>query len=154
MNIDRIDEKDKRILDLLRKDGRMTYSDIGADVGLSRVAVAARVKDLEEKGIIRGYTAIVDPVSLSKVATYVVNFDIEPVHFDEVKAHLTALPETVSLMQTSGSCHLMGICVSKDTQAMRIFLNDIFKTVPGLERITFHNVLDVIKGIILPDDSV
>ena len=57
MNIARIDEKDKRILELLSKDGRMTYSDIGEDVGLSRVAVAARVKVLEEKGIIRGYTA-------------------------------------------------------------------------------------------------
>ena len=154
MNINSIDEKDKRILELLRKDGRMTYSDIGAEVELSRVAVAARIKSLEEKGIIRGYTAIVDPVSLSKMATYVVNFDIKPDHFEDVKEQLAALPEMVSLMQTSGTCHLMGICISKDTQAMRIFLNDIFKTVPGLERITFHNVLDVIKGIILPDDSV
>ena len=61
MEIKGIDEKDNHIISLLRENGRMSYSDIGAEVGLSRVAVATRVKALEEKGIIRGYTTVIDP---------------------------------------------------------------------------------------------
>lgn len=61
MNIKGIDEKDNQIVTLLRKDARMSWSDIGDAVGLSRVAVATRVKALEAKGIIRGYTALIDP---------------------------------------------------------------------------------------------
>ena len=93
MEIKGIDEKDNHIISLLRENGRMSYSDIGAEVGLSRVAVATRVKVLEEKGIIRGYTAVIDPHAAPEMMTYVVNFDIEPEHFDEVKALLNEQKE-------------------------------------------------------------
>ena len=151
MEIKGIDEKDNHIISLLRENGRMSYSDIGAEVGLSRVAVATRVKVLEEKGIIRGYTAVIDPHAAPEMMTYVVNFDIEPEHFDEVKALLNEQKELVSLFQTTGCCHLMAICVSRDTRTMKDYINGLFKSVPGLDRITYHTVLDVIKGSIIPE---
>ncbi len=55
-----LDATDQSIVDALRRDGRATFGAIGADVGLSPSAVARRVARLEQVGIIRGYTAIVD----------------------------------------------------------------------------------------------
>ena len=54
-----IDDTNKDILRLLRDNGRMSFTEIGESLGLSRVAVKKRVKKLEETGIIRGYKAVI-----------------------------------------------------------------------------------------------
>ena len=54
------DEIDRAILGLLAQDARRSFNDIGALVGLSAPAVKRRVDRLEETGVIRGYTAIID----------------------------------------------------------------------------------------------
>jgi Lrp/AsnC family leucine-responsive transcriptional regulator len=58
---ERIDETDARILELLQRDGRESYADVGQAVGMSGPSAHERVKKLESRGIIRGYSAIVDP---------------------------------------------------------------------------------------------
>ena len=55
-----LDAVDERILALLQENARRTFGDIGRQVGLSAPAVKRRVDRLEESGVIRGYTAIVD----------------------------------------------------------------------------------------------
>ena len=45
----------------------------------------------------------------------------------------------------------MAICVSRDTRTMKDYINGLFRSVPGLDRITYHTVLDVIKGSIIPE---
>ena len=50
MFLDGMDEVDQKIVQLLIKNARMSYSDIGQQVGISRVAVKSRIKALEEKG--------------------------------------------------------------------------------------------------------
>jgi Lrp/AsnC family leucine-responsive transcriptional regulator len=52
---------DARILDVLQRDGRRPYADLGADVGMSGPSAHERVKKLESRGVITGYAAIVDP---------------------------------------------------------------------------------------------
>ena len=58
MKINGLDEKDNLIVSLLMKNARMSFTDIGEEVGLTRVAVKNRVKALEEKGVIKGYHAM------------------------------------------------------------------------------------------------
>ena len=53
-----MDETNKDILRLLRDNGRMPFSEIGARLGISRVAVKKRVMKLEKEGVIRGYKAV------------------------------------------------------------------------------------------------
>ena len=61
MHINGIDEKDNEIIRLLQNNARMSYSDIGKTVGLSRTAVSNRVASLENAGIISGYRAVINP---------------------------------------------------------------------------------------------
>jgi Lrp/AsnC family leucine-responsive transcriptional regulator len=58
---ERISTNDARILDVLQRDGRRAYADLGADVGMSGPSAHERVKKLEGRGVITGYAAIVDP---------------------------------------------------------------------------------------------
>jgi Lrp/AsnC family transcriptional regulator, leucine-responsive regulatory protein len=59
-----LDDLDRKILDVLRRDGRATLAEVGAAVGLSASAVKRRVDRLHDNGVIVGYTAIVDPQAL------------------------------------------------------------------------------------------
>ena len=63
-SLERIDETDARILDLLQRDGRESYAEVGQAVGMSGPSAHERVKKLEARGVIRGYAALVDPTLL------------------------------------------------------------------------------------------
>ena len=56
-----MDEIDSEILKLLRDDGRLSWRDLGASVGLSANAASDRVRRLRQAGVITGFTALVDP---------------------------------------------------------------------------------------------
>lgn len=59
-----MEDLDRQIVSLLSRDGRMSFTELGRATGLSTSAVHQRVRRLEQRGVIRGYRAIVDPVSL------------------------------------------------------------------------------------------
>ena len=65
MFLDGLDELDQKIVKLLIQNARMSYSDIGEKIGISRVAVRSRVQALEQKGIIEEYTTIINPQKIS-----------------------------------------------------------------------------------------
>ncbi|WP_296099833.1 Lrp/AsnC family transcriptional regulator [uncultured Agrobacterium sp.] len=59
-----LDDVDKRILELLSRDGRMSVKDLAQNVGLSAPSTSDRIRRLEERGVIRGFTVEVDPESI------------------------------------------------------------------------------------------
>lgn len=64
-----LDELDLRIVALLLKDGRTPAAQIAEQIGLSRPAVADRLDKLERQGVIRGTTAVIDPIALGRTIT-------------------------------------------------------------------------------------
>ena len=61
MYLDGLDTLDQKIVQLLIENARISYSDIGEKIGISRVAVKARIQALEQKGIIEEYTTVINP---------------------------------------------------------------------------------------------
>jgi Lrp/AsnC family leucine-responsive transcriptional regulator len=61
---DRLSANDLRILSLLQRDGRASYAEIGAAAGMSAPSAHERVKRLESRGVIRGFSAVVEPASV------------------------------------------------------------------------------------------
>lgn len=59
-----LSENDSRLLTVLQRDGRRSYADLGADLGMAAPSAHERVKKLESRGIIRGYAADVDPAAV------------------------------------------------------------------------------------------
>lgn len=64
-----LDDLDRKILDLLLRDGRAPASQLADQVGLSRPAVAERIEKLERAGVIRGTTVVLDPEPLGLAVT-------------------------------------------------------------------------------------
>ena len=152
MQIKGIDAQDNRIVNLLLEDGRASYSEIAEKVGLSRTAVKARIAALERCGIIKGYKAVIDPQAAPEMMTFVMNVETRAEHFEECKRIFIEAKETVTVVQTTGNCHLVVICLAPDVKAMRTFVNGIYKTVPGIQSINANAVLDVIKGSVLSEN--
>ena len=61
---ERLSPNDARILEILQRDGRRPYAELGAEIGMSGPSAHERVKKLEARGVIQGYAALVEPRSL------------------------------------------------------------------------------------------
>lgn len=150
MKLNGLDEKDNLIVNLLLKNARMSYSDIGSEVGMSRVAVKNRITTLEEKGVIKGYHASVDPLVVPEMQTYITFIQTEPGAYDAVSEKLRAEKSVVILCQTSGECCLHAVCVAENIQEMRDFARRMRTENPGLLKFAAYMVFDILKGDLLP----
>ena len=148
----KLDDKDLQILNLLAKDARISYSDIGDQIGLTRTAAKNRVVALEKAGIIKGYRADIALPEAPQMTTFVAYIETSPASFEDAKAALANIKEAVTVIQKTGSCKLVAVCVAKDNQALKNSLNRLFKLVPGIDQIYAHTIIDVIKGVVIPDN--
>jgi Lrp/AsnC family leucine-responsive transcriptional regulator len=90
-----VEETNRKILSLLASDGRLSFTELARHTGLSVSAVQQRVRRLEERGVIRGYCAVIDPEQAGLPLTAFVSikpFDpAAPDDAPERLAHLTAI---------------------------------------------------------------
>jgi Lrp/AsnC family transcriptional regulator, leucine-responsive regulatory protein len=91
----RMEEIDRRIVTLLARDGRMSFTDLARETGLSVSAVHQRVRRLEKRGVLRGYAALVDYDAIGLSLTAFVSIKpIDPAAADDAPdrlAHLSAI---------------------------------------------------------------
>lgn len=102
MFLDGMDEVDQKIVQLLIKNARMSYSDIGQQVGISRVAVKSRIKALEEKGVIEEYTAIINPQKISGAVSCYFEIELSPEHFEAAVNILRENPTITQIYRVTG----------------------------------------------------
>lgn len=67
-----LDETDRKILAELQRDGRRSFKKIGEDAGVSEATVFVRVRKLKEKGVLKGFRAVVDPKVVGKSLTAII----------------------------------------------------------------------------------
>jgi Lrp/AsnC family leucine-responsive transcriptional regulator len=99
----RVEETDRRIVSLLAADGRMSFTDLGKATGLSTSAVHQRVKRLEQRGLIKGYTATLDHDQLGLPLTAFVSITpIDPSEPDDYPQRLASIAEIESCWSVAG----------------------------------------------------
>ncbi len=84
MYLDGLDKLDQKIIQLLIENARISYSDIGEEIGISRVAVKARIQALEKKGVIEEYTTIINPQKISGAVSCYFEIETKPEHLPQV----------------------------------------------------------------------
>lgn len=98
-----MEELDRQIVDLLVKDGRMSYTDLGKATGLSTSAVHQRVRRLEQRGVVRGYAAIVDPEAVGLPLTAFISVKpFDPSAPDDIADRLAEVPELEACHSVAG----------------------------------------------------
>ena len=100
------DERDLAILTALQAEGRATYADVGATVGLSASAVHERVRKLEHQGVIRGYRAVVDPEAVGLYVTALIAaIPLDPHQPDDLPARVREFPEVEDCYSVAGEAN-------------------------------------------------
>ena len=141
-----IDDIDATILDLLQENARISQADVARAVGLAPSAVLERIRKLETRGIIRGYTALVDPRALdqSMLAFVAVRSEASPGD-DSVADALSKCPEVLELHHVAGEdCYLLKVR-ARDAEHIGQLLRHRFGRIPGVKSTRTTIVLETVK---------
>ncbi|MEZ5628193.1 winged helix-turn-helix transcriptional regulator [Denitromonas sp.] len=151
-----LDRLDRKILDLLQKNGRLPMTELADKVGLSSTPCTERVRRLEREGVITGYHAHVSPVALGKPLLVFVEIKLSAKSgdvFDKVKKEMMFIPEVMECHLVSGEFdYLIKARISQMTEYRRLLGNILLK-LPGAAESRSSVVMEEIKEtLFLPTD--
>ncbi|HEV7343331.1 MULTISPECIES: Lrp/AsnC family transcriptional regulator [unclassified Sphingopyxis] len=128
-----LDDFDRKILSILRRDGRITFTDLAQQVGLSKTPCQQRVRRLVDKGVITGFAAIVDPakVGLDHVAFAEVKLsDTREAALKQFNAAVRAIPEVEECHMIASSFDYLLKVRTVDIRRYRIVLGEKISSLP------------------------
>lgn len=144
----KFDNIDKKILNILQENGRITNANLAAEVGLSPPPMLERVKKLEKSGVISKYVALLDPQKIDKSTIVFVSLTLARhrlTSFDQVNQELKNIPEVLECYHISGDeDYLLKVAV-KDIQEYEQFLLKRLAQIPSISRIKSTVVLSTKK---------
>ena len=149
-----LDEIDYKLLTLLQQDGRMSQHDLSEAVGLSSPATGERLRKLEERGIIKGFTAVLDPKLLGRDVTAFIAVAIDSSrYYPDFVAQAQQHPEVLECHAITGQgSHLLKVR-TRDTSTLERLLAEI-QSWPGVHWTTTSIVLSALKeSMSLPMDA-
>jgi Lrp/AsnC family leucine-responsive transcriptional regulator len=141
-----LDDIDLQILDLLQSNARAAQVDIAKAVGLAPSAVQERIKKLEARGALRGYTAAVDPkvLGLGLLAFVAVRTD-EASSENRIAELLCTQPEVLEVHDVAGDdCYLIKVR-ARDAEHLGQMLRTRFARIPGVRSTRTTIVLETVK---------
>ena len=118
MFLDGLDELDQQIVKLLIRNARMSYSEIGQKIGISRVAVRSRVQALEQAGIIEEYTTVINPQKISGAISCYFEIETVPDTLPEVAALLEQNDTVTQIYRVTGKSKLHVHAVASSSEEM------------------------------------
>ena len=139
MYLDGLDELDQKIIRLLIENARISYSDIGEETGISRVAVKARIQALEKRGVIEEYTTIINPQKISGAVSCYFEIETKPEYLAQVTDILYKNDTVTQIYRVTGrdrlhlrSCLIVSIvfckCLTNGSSVEISFLRPVFFT--------------------------
>ena len=139
---------DRNILRILQKDGRISYTDLAAEVGLSVTPCIERVKRLERNRFILGYTARVSPERLGTSLVVFVQIRLNHTsqkNFEEFRSSVLDLENIQSCFLVSGNYDYLLKARVKDMAAYRALLGHRILKLPAVQESTSYVVMEELK---------
>ncbi len=145
-----LDEKDEKILEVMQRDGRITNVELAKAVELTPSATLERVRKLEERGLIRGYMALLDPhaLGLGLVAFIFIRADDMNDVFGQAEKTaetLAALPSVQELHHLAGEDCFLAKVRARDTDDLYRILKEEFGKIKAIRSTRTTIVLHTVK---------
>ncbi len=144
-----IDETDKTILRLLQADGRVSNAEIARRVGLSAPATHARIRRLEEDGVIRRYATLLDRETIGYDMVCFINVSLQLHQFEAIerfKELVQDMPEVLECHHITGEFDYLLKAVFRNRDELQAFVVNKLTPIPGMARINTSLVLIEIKA--------
>ena len=130
MNQQGLDEIDRRILDLIRDNARLRYSEIGQMVGISRVSVRNRMEQMEKSGVIRGYRTVMDQTMVPQGSRFFLDLETDPEKYED-----------------SGQSRIHAEGFAPNQSQLNFFANNLLRTAKGIRGIRWSTVIATYKDM-------
>lgn len=143
-----IDAVDRRLIDVLQSDGRITNLDLAKTCGLSPAACHDRTRRLRETGVIRATVALIEPKALECDLLIFVEVLLDRTTDDVFRAfadHVRSIPEILECHMVAGGFDYLIKARVSDMSAYRTFLGNILASVPGVRETRTYAVLEQVK---------
>ena len=143
-----LDGFDRKILDVIAVEGRITVTDLAKRIGLSKSPTQARLRRLEETGVVRGYRALFDPILLGRDHVAFVEVKLSDTRESALSAFNTAVTRIPEIEQ----CHLIAgafdYLLKVRTSSMssyRLVLADRLSTLPHVASTSTYVAMQAVK---------
>lgn len=139
-----IDEFDKKILNALNKNARVSFRQVAKKLRISPATLHNKVKKLEDTGVLKGYIPLVDKESVGYHLMAIIGLRVKQEMDAKVQEEISKLPQVGAIYEITGDWDLILICYFKGRKDLTYFLK---KELPlsNIERAITHLVLNVIK---------
>jgi len=149
-----IDRTDRRILDLLQREGALSVAEVASRTGLSTTTCWRRIQQLEQAGVIKGRVALLDRTALGLDVTIFAHVKLTSQTRDAIAAFAEAIrgrPEVLDCYTTMGEWDFMLKVVMKDIKAFEAFFLDHLSKLPYVQSINSSVTVTAIKeSTVLP----
>jgi Lrp/AsnC family leucine-responsive transcriptional regulator len=142
----KLDNIDRKILQLLTENSRMSYVDIGKELNLSRVSIRERVNQLIENGIIEKFSLVINSEKVGKGVSAFFEVDCEPSSLVKVAKTLANNPCVASCYQMTGPSTLHMHVLVEDFLKLEYFINEELYSLEGITRVESHILLRRFKS--------
>lgn len=132
------------LVELLRKNGRTSYSNLATKLNVSETAIRKKMKKLEEQGTIMQYTIEVNPTKLGFESKALIGIDTRPEDYTTLTESLMANPNVRSLFTSAGEHMLICEVWFENSEKMRNFVKQISET-KGVTKVCPAIMLEKVK---------
>jgi DNA-binding Lrp family transcriptional regulator len=139
-----LNETDLKILQVLLEDARFSSRQIAKKVGVSVGTVLSRIKKMEEEGLIKGYSAIMDHEKLGYQLTVVMEITVSKGRLIEMENEIAKIPNVCSVYDVTGLTDAFIIAKFKSREELGKFTKRLL-ALPYIERTNTHVVLTTVK---------
>ena len=143
-----LDRIDRRILDLLQREGALPVAEVASRTGLSTTTCWRRIQQLEQSGVIRGRVALLDRAALGLEVTIFAHVKLSTQGRDALAEFATAIrerPEVLDCYTTMGEWDFMLRVVTPDIKSFEAFYLDHLSKMPHVQSINSSVAVTVIK---------
>ena len=131
--MEKIDNLDKRILNIIMNNARIASKDVAKECGVSRAAIHQRIQRLIEMKVITGSGYTVDPAALGFNTCTYIGVNLEKAHmYRDVVKHFEAIPNVVECHYSTGPYGLIIKVYAQDNQHLMELLNERILCIPGV----------------------
>ena len=138
------DETSRKVLSEYLSDSRQSYREVAKKVGVSSGTVASRVRELEERGIVRRYTLLIDYEKLGYELTAITEIIVSGGKMLGIGEEIAKMGQSCGVYNITGDSDIMVVGKFKTRKELSDFTKKIL-TIPNVERTKTHLVLNTLK---------
>ncbi len=141
----KIDEKDKKILEMLRKDSRKPYTEIAEELDVSEATVRKRIESLKENNVIERFTVDLDPSNLGYGTVTLLGLDVEPEYFLKAIEHMADIEEVRWVAKSTGDHMIMAEIWAEDGDHLSNIMSKKIGKIEGVRDLCPSIILEKIR---------